>query len=94
MYASLLDSNSAEIIREATLSEAVASLEAGPEGHIRVDGTLCYVQGIDADDEIQQLRAEAAAAGDLEMVSACDNALAGDEEALTACLRAIMDGQG
>jgi hypothetical protein len=41
------------------------------------------------DHKINQLRAEAAIAGDLDMVEICDRALAGDEEAADAVAEAI-----
>lgn len=39
----LIDSDTNEPIREATESEAAESVNAGPEGHILVDGRRCYV---------------------------------------------------
>lgn len=39
----LYDSDTAEVIREATDAEAIESALAGPEGHIMVDGRRCYV---------------------------------------------------
>jgi len=39
----LCDSDTTEVIREATIDEAIASATAGPEGHILVDGRRCYV---------------------------------------------------
>lgn len=39
----LTDSETSEVIREATVAEACASAEAGPEGHTVVDGRRCYV---------------------------------------------------
>lgn len=39
----LYDSDTAEVIREATEAEAIESALAGPEGHILVDGRRCYV---------------------------------------------------
>lgn len=39
----LYDSDTADVIREATAEEAVESALAGPEGHILVDGRRCYV---------------------------------------------------
>jgi hypothetical protein len=39
----LIDSETNDVIREATESETVESVLAGPEGHITVDGRRCYV---------------------------------------------------
>ena len=39
----LCDSDTAEVIRPATIAEACESATAGPEGHIEVDGRRCYV---------------------------------------------------
>jgi hypothetical protein len=39
----LMDSDTAETIREATVAEAIESAMARPEGHILVDGRRCYV---------------------------------------------------
>lgn len=39
----LLDSETNDVIREATYQETVDSLLASPEGHILVDGRRCYV---------------------------------------------------
>lgn len=39
----LTDSETTEFIREATIAEACGSAEAGPEGHILVDGRRRYV---------------------------------------------------
>jgi hypothetical protein len=39
----LCDSETTEVIREATIAEACASATAGLEGHILVDGRRCYV---------------------------------------------------
>lgn len=39
----LCDSDTTEVIREATIDEACQSATAGPEGHILVDGRRCYV---------------------------------------------------
>lgn len=39
----LTDSDTAEVIREATVDEAIESALAGPEGHISVYGRRCYV---------------------------------------------------
>lgn len=52
------------------------------------------------DNQIRQLRNEAAAAGDIEMVADCEAALDGDAEARESCQRAIdaaaamNDGEG
>ena len=39
----LRDSETNDDIREATADEAAESVNAGPEGHILVDGKRCYV---------------------------------------------------
>lgn len=39
----LTDSETGDVIREATVAEACESASAGPEGHILVDGRRCYV---------------------------------------------------
>ncbi len=39
----LCDSDTADVVRNATTDEAIASALAGPEGHILVDGRRCYV---------------------------------------------------
>jgi len=39
----LYDSETARFIRPATDDEAAESANAGPEGHIMVDGRKCYV---------------------------------------------------
>ncbi len=39
----LYDSKTATVIRPATREEAIESANAGPEGHILVDGRKCYV---------------------------------------------------
>ena len=39
----LRDSETNDDIREATAGEAAESVNAGPEGHILVDGRKCYV---------------------------------------------------
>lgn len=39
----LTDSQTNNVIRTATVAEACASAEEGAEGHITVDGRLCYV---------------------------------------------------
>lgn len=39
----LCDSDTTEVIREATMEEAIESALARPEGHIWVDGRSCYV---------------------------------------------------
>jgi len=39
----ILDSETNEEMREATADEAAESSNAGPEGHIMVDGKRCYV---------------------------------------------------
>jgi hypothetical protein len=39
----LRDSETNDDIREATADEAAESVNAGPEGHILVDGRRCYV---------------------------------------------------
>ena len=39
----LCDSETNDDIREATADEAAESVNAGPEGHIMVDGRKCYV---------------------------------------------------
>lgn len=41
--ADLYDSDTANVIREATAEEAIESALARPEGHIAVDGRRCYV---------------------------------------------------
>jgi hypothetical protein len=40
----LMDSDTAEKIRDATVEEAIDSALARPEGHILVDGRRCYVE--------------------------------------------------
>lgn len=40
----LYNSNTSEFIRNATDEETIDSLNAGPEGHIKVDGITCYVR--------------------------------------------------
>ncbi|MCA9181948.1 MAG: hypothetical protein KDA51_10865 [Planctomycetales bacterium] len=39
----LLDSETNDTIREATADETAESVNAGPEGHILVNGRRCYV---------------------------------------------------
>lgn len=39
----LIDSETNDVIREATEDEAAESVLAGAEGHIMVDGRKCYV---------------------------------------------------
>ena len=39
----LTDSETNEVVREATLDETIESVQAGPEGHIAVAGRRCYV---------------------------------------------------
>ena len=39
----LTDSQTNNVIRAATVAEACVSAEVGVEGHITVDGRLCYV---------------------------------------------------
>ena len=39
----LHDSETNEVIREATADETVESVLSGPEGHILADGRRCYV---------------------------------------------------
>jgi len=39
----LYDSDTADPIRLADRDEIIASIRAGPEGHITVDGRRCYV---------------------------------------------------
>ena len=39
----LIDSETNDTIREATVEEAIESVLARPEGHILVDGRRCYV---------------------------------------------------
>lgn len=42
-------------------------------------------------DRIQELRTEAAQAGDTEQVTLCDRALDGDDEAYDECVRVLAD---
>ena len=42
-------------------------------------------------EQLQQLRTEAAGAGDLAQVALCDAALAGDDAAMARCARVIAD---
>jgi hypothetical protein len=42
-YLSLCDSETCETLRNATIEEAIESVNAGAEGHILVDGRRCYV---------------------------------------------------
>lgn len=44
-------------------------------------------------ERVEDLRDEAAAAGDLDQVAVCSRALAGDDAALRACIEAIADAQ-
>jgi hypothetical protein len=46
-----------------------------------------------SDKQIEQLRREAARAGDLKQVKICDRALHGSASARKACSRAIADAQ-
>jgi hypothetical protein len=41
---SLCDSETCETLRNATVEEAIESVNAGAEGHILVDGRRCYVE--------------------------------------------------
>lgn len=41
--ADLIDSYLSKFVRKATVAEMAESLAAGPEGHILIDGRLCYV---------------------------------------------------
>ena len=43
-YLSLCDSETCETLRNATVEEAIESVNAGAEGHILVDGRRCYVE--------------------------------------------------
>jgi hypothetical protein len=43
-YGHLVDSNTTARIRAATIDEALASVAAGPQGHIMVDDRKCYVE--------------------------------------------------
>lgn len=45
-------------------------------------------------EQIESLRTEAAAAGDLEQVAICDRALAGDADAIAECERVIDAARG
>ena len=45
------------------------------------------------DTDIQQLKNEAAQAGDIEQVAICDRALDGDEAARAECAEVIEDAQ-
>lgn len=46
---------------------------------------------VDLDDVIECLRVDAGAAGDLEQVQLCENALDGDSAALEACCAVLCD---
>ncbi len=52
----LCDYDSGNDIRPATRHELAASLTAGPEGVILVDGRRVYVSGADADDLARDLK--------------------------------------
>jgi hypothetical protein len=41
---SLCDSQTCETLRNATIEEAIESVNAGAEGHVLVDGRRCYVE--------------------------------------------------
>jgi hypothetical protein len=43
------------------------------------------------DERIEALMAEAAAAGDMEMVRICERAIEGDDDAIAECARVIRD---
>lgn len=45
------------------------------------------------DEQIEALRAEAGAAGDLAQVAICDRAIDGDMQARAECARVIADAQ-
>jgi hypothetical protein len=39
----LVDSETTEVMRKATIEESIESVWAGHEGHISVNGRMCYV---------------------------------------------------
>lgn len=45
------------------------------------------------DEQIEQLRAEAATAGDAAMIEVCDRAIKGDDESRAECARVIADAK-
>jgi len=62
--------------------------------HEEVETTAVHPQATITDEQIEALRTEAGAAGDLDQVAICDRALLeGDAEARAECARVIADAE-
>ena len=88
-WGTLTDSTTNEPIRPATRSEWDES-HMTSEGHIEVDGALCYVADGPTVD-LDALLREASSVGDTAMIAIVERALDGDRDALSDCLDVIAD---
>lgn len=86
-------SDSQEVARY-NAKEALAALQAADGGFDGAWQALVSLAEVTVtNDDIRQLRAEAAAHGDTDQVALCDRALGGDREAAGACVEAIRDAE-
>jgi len=97
-HGTLTDYQTGQMIRPATREELLRSIASGPEGAMGIErdgtGRSVYVDRShdELDDDVRALRAEAATAGDQEMVTTCNRYLDdGDEDALAECATVMLE---